>query len=232
MNTIEYIPLDTSDNSILLESKLKKHRAFWSSKLSDEDEAVMDGHIDFLRKTNALDNALKIGDTAPTFNLQNQNGEIVSSTELLKNGPLVVSFFRGRWCPYCVEEVKALNNVYSLIQKAGADLVVLSPQAFSKTESQAKAHKLKYNLLVDNDNKVGKLFGLVYEFPDDLRNLYQNTFNNNIQEINEGTAWELPIPARYVIGQDGKILDVQADPDYRFRPEPLTTVDFLNSLNQ
>lgn len=111
MNSIEYIPIDTTDKSILLETKLKQHRAFWSSKLSNADEAVMDGHIDFLRKTNALGKALKIGDTAPTFNLKNQHGEIISSTEFLKNGPLVLSFFRGRWCPYCVEEIKALNNV-------------------------------------------------------------------------------------------------------------------------
>jgi peroxiredoxin len=150
----------------------------------------------------------------------------------LKKGALVVSFYRGSWCPYCVEEVKLLNNIYPQIQEAGADLVVLSPQSFSRTEKQANDINLKYNMLVDEDNKTGKAFGLVYEFQQYLKDLYQGRFNNNIQEINDGSAWELPIPARFVIGTNGKILDVQADPDYRFRPEPLETVSFLKNLNQ
>lgn len=190
----------------------------------------MESHINMLRETGAVDNVLKKGAIAPTFNLKNQRGEIISSAELLKNGPLVVSFYRGSWCPYCVEEVKVLNNVYPQIREIGADLVVISPQGFSRTEKQANDIHLSYNLLVDEDNKVGKAFGLVYEFPPLLKNLYQERFNNNIQEINEGSAWELPIPTRLVIGTDGKILDVKADPDYRFRPEPIETVNFLKDL--
>jgi peroxiredoxin len=174
---------------------------------------------------------LKKGDEAPDFNLKNQFGDFIASSELLKNGPLVVSFYRGSWCPYCVEEIRALNTFYPQIQETGADLVVVSPQSFSRTEKQAGEIHLKYNLVVDNDNKVGKEFGLVYEFPQYLKDLYQGRFNNNIQEINEGSAWELPIPARFVIGQDRKILDVRADSDYRFRREPLTTINFLKNLN-
>jgi peroxiredoxin len=213
-----------------LETRLKKLRDFWGSKLTPAENETMERHIEFLRESGALDKVLKKGDLAPEFNLKNQNGQIISSSELLKNGPLVTSFYRGSWCPYCVEEVKALDLFYPQIQENGADLVVLSPQSFTRTEKQAEELHLKYNLLVDDDNKTGKAFGLVYEFPQYLKDLYTERFNNNIQEINEGSAWELPIPARFVIGQDGNILDVLVDPDYRFRPEPLVTIAFIKNL--
>ncbi|MBT2623646.1 peroxiredoxin-like family protein [Chryseobacterium sp. ISL-6] len=213
-----------------LETRLKKHRDFWGSKLTSAENETMERHIEFLRESGALDKVLKRGDQAPEFNLKNQNGEIISSSELLKNGSLVVSFYRGSWCPYCVEEVKALDLFYPEIQENGADLVVLSPQSFTRTEKQANELHLKYNLLVDNDNKTGKAFGLVYEFPQYLKNLYTERFNNNIQDINESSAWELPISARFVIGQDGKILDILVDPDYRFRPEPMVTLTFIKNL--
>jgi len=213
-----------------LETRLKKHRDFWGSKLTVAENETMERHIEFLRESGALDKVLKKGDHAPEFNLKNQNGEIISSSELLKQGPLVVSFYRGSWCPYCVEEIKSLNLFYSEFQENGADLVVLSPQSFARTEKQAEELHLKYNLLVDNDNKTGKAFGLVYEFTQYLKDLYMERFKNNIQEINEGSAWELPIPARFVIGQDGKILDVSVDPDYRFRPEPSATLSLIKNL--
>lgn len=215
-----------------LETRLKKHRDFWGSKLTPAENETMERHIEFLRESGALDKVLKKGDQAPEFNLKNQNGDIIASSELLKNGPLVVSFYRGSWCPYCVEEVRALDLFYPEIKEHGADLVVLSPQSFSRTEKQAAELHLKYNLLVDDDNRTGKAFGLVYEFPQYLKDLYIERFNNNIQEINEGSAWELPIPARFVIGQDGKILDVLVDPDYRFRPEPMTTLKFIKNLTK
>lgn len=220
-----------TDLDLQLEPRLQKIREWVATNITPEENEIMESHIKFLQDSGATEKILKEGDIAPEFNLKNQNGEIISSTELLKNGPLVVSFYRGAWCPYCVEEVKVLNSVYSEIKNAGADLVVISPQSFSRTEKQAKQIHLQYNMLVDQDNSTGKAFGLVYEMPLDLKDLYWNKFQNNIQEVNESNAWELPIPARFIIGQDGKILSVQADPDYRYRPEPLETVSFIKKLN-
>ena len=148
----------------LLETRLKKLREFYSSKLSEGDNEKMERHIDFLRKSGAVDHILKAGDAAPVFKLKNQDNTIIDSTELLKNGPLVVSFYRGSWCPYCVEEVKYLNKYYTEITDAGANLVVISPQSFSRTEKQASEIKLQYSMLVYANNTVGKAFGFVYEF--------------------------------------------------------------------
>ncbi|OPC66468.1 hypothetical protein BAY13_17185 [Elizabethkingia bruuniana] len=222
----------TTDKGFVLEPRLKKIRDWAETNLTREDNETMERHIQYLRETGAVNNILKKGDMAPIFNLKNQRGEIISSADFLKKGNLVVSFYRGSWCPYCVEEVKVLNSVYPQIVETGADLVVISPQSFSKTEKQANELHLQYNVLVDKDNNTGKAFGLVYEFPEYLKSFYQERFNNNIQEINESSAWELPIPARFIIGTDGKILDVQAEPDYRFRPEPVEIVNFLKELNK
>lgn len=219
-----------NNENIYLETRLKKHRDFWGSKLTAAENETMERHIEFLRESGALNKVLKKGDQAPEFNLKNQHSEIISSIELLKKGPLAVSFYRGSWCPYCVDEIKALNHFYPEFQENEANLVVLSPQSLARTQKQADELDLQYSLLADDDNKTGKAFGLVYEFPQYLKDLYQNRFNNNIQQINEGTAWELPIPARFIIGGDGKILDVMADPDYRFRPEPAATINKIKNL--
>jgi len=219
-----------TNTSLELEPRLQKIRNWAEANLTKEENGIMERHIELLRTSGATDHILKKGDRMPEFQLKNQEGAIISATALLKNGPLVVSFYRGSWCPYCAEEVRALNSVYQDIRDAGADLVVVSPQSFSRTERQANELHLQYNMLVDEDNKIGKAFGLVYLMPQELQDLYWNKFRNNIQEINEGTAWELPIPARFIIGTDGIILDVQTDPDYRYRPEPAETVNFLKQL--
>lgn len=220
-----------TDTNLQLAPRLQKIREWVAANITVEENEIMENHIKLLQNSHSTEKILKEGDIAPEFNLKNQNGEMISSTELLKKGPLIVSFYRGSWCPYCVEEIKVLNSVYDQIKKNGADLVVISPQGFSKTEKQAKQIHLQYNMLVDQDNLVGKAFGLVYEITsEDLKDLYTNKFGNNIQEVNESFAWELPIPARFIIGQNGKILDVKADPDYRYRPEPLETISFLEKL--
>jgi peroxiredoxin len=213
-----------------LDIRLAKIRDWAAKNLQPADNAVMENHIEFLRKGGALDRVLKAGAKAPEFQLKNQKGELISSTELLKKGPLVVSFYRGSWCPYCAEEVKVLNDGYEEFKAAGAEVVVISPQGFSRTQKQAAEIHLKYNLLVDEENRVAKMFGLAYSFPDDLKNIYLNTFHNDIQAVNEASTWELPIPARFVIDTNGIIRDARVDPDYRYRPEPSETLDFLKKL--
>ncbi|PBQ32760.1 alkyl hydroperoxide reductase [Sphingobacteriaceae bacterium] len=209
-----------------LEPRLKKIRNFSVITKRKADMDIKEGHIQFLRKINAVDNVLKVGEVAPVFSLVNQSGEMISSAEFLKNGPLVISFQRGSWCPYCVEEVDILNNIYPQITAARSDLLVISPQ------NQLGHPRVKFNMLLDQDNALGKKFGLVYELPQYLQKLYSLKFGNDIAKMNGTNVWELPMPARFIIGQDGIILSAQVDPDYRFRPEPLETVNFLKSIKE
>ena len=107
---------------------------------------------------------------------------------------------------------------------------MLSPQCLDRARKQATAEKLKFNLLVDKDNEVGRAFGLVYTFPEDLKNVYRNVFKLDIQAVNEASGWQLPIPARFVIDGSGVIRDVKANPDYRYRPEPSEVFDIAKKI--
>ena len=215
---------------MLLERTLAELRYKFAKIIPDSATAIMEGHIESLRKNGAVEQILKPGAKAPTFTLKNQHGEIISSADLLKHGPLVVSFTRGSWCPFCSAEVRALNELYDQFREAGIELVVLSPQSFDKTRQQATAGKLKFNLLVDEDNKIGKAFGSVYTFPEDLKQVYSSVLKLNIQAINDASSWQLPIPARFVIDGSGVIRNAKADPDYRYRPEPSEVLDIAKTL--
>jgi len=213
-----------------LEQTLSRLRAKFSKMIPESTSAIMEGHIESLAKNGALRQILTPGAKAPTFTLTNQRGEDISSLELIKRGPLVVSFTRGSWCPFCSAEVHALNEIYEQLHQAGIELVVLSPQSLDRTQKQARAENLRFNLLVDHDNQVGRAFGVVYTFPEDLKNVYLNAFNLDIPAINETTAWQLPIPSRFIIDSDGIIRDAKSNPDYRYRPEPSELLGIVNEL--
>jgi peroxiredoxin len=215
-----------------LEQTLAGLRDKFAKILPNGATAIMEGHIESLRKSGAVDQILKPGTKAPAFTLKNQHGDDISSVELIKHGPLVVSFTRGSWCPFCSAEAHALNEVYDEFRQAGVELVVLSPQSPDRARKQATAGKLKFNLLVDKDNAIGKAFGLVYTFPEDLKNVYRDVLKLNIQAINEANCWQLPIPARFVIDGSGVIRDVKADPDYRYRPEPSEVFDIAKRVTE
>ena len=213
-----------------LEQTLAALRDKFAKIIPDGASAIMESHIESLRKNGAVDQILKPGTKAPAFMLKNQRGEDISSVDLIKHGPLVVSFTRGSWCPFCAAEVRALNEVYEQFRHAGIELVVLSPQSPDSTQKQATAEKLKFNLLVDKDNEIGNAFGLVYTFPEDLKSVYRNVFKLDIQALNDASGWQLPIPARFVIDGSGVIRDAKADPDYRYRPEPSEVFDIAKKL--
>jgi len=213
-----------------LEQTLAELRDKYAKIIPEGASAIMDGHIESLRKDGAFDQILKPGAKAPAFTLKNQHGVEVSSAELIKRGPLVVSFTRGSWCPFCSAEVRALNEAYDQFQQAGIELVVLSPQSPERTQKQAETEKLKFNMLVDTNNEMGKAFGLVYTFTEELKNVYRNVFKIDIQAVNDAGVWQLPIPARFVINSSGVIRDVKADPDYRYRPEPSDVFDIAKGL--
>jgi len=213
-----------------LEQTLAELKDKFAKILPESATATMEGHMEFLRQSGAVDKILKPGAKAPEFRLKNQHGEDISSVDLIKKGPLVLGFTRGSWCPFCSAEVRALNEVYDQFQQAGIELVVLSPQSLDRTQKQATAGKLKFNLLVDKDNEIGKAFGLVYTFPEDLKSVYLNVVKVDIQAVNEATSWQLPIPARFVIDGSGIIRDVKADPDYRYRPDPSEVFDIVTKI--
>lgn len=183
-------------------------------------DEILEQHMKSLVTNGFLDHVLKPGMRAPSFSLQNQHGETVSSADLLRKGPLVVCFTRGGWCPFCAEEADAFNTIYDQFEQAGVQVVLLTPQALTGIEAWEQKTPFQFNVLRDEGNRVGEAFGVVYEFPDDLRKLYETAFSKNIPEINDAAGWKLPVPARFVLDSQGIIADAEANPNYRIRPEP------------
>jgi peroxiredoxin len=163
---------------------------------------------------------LGLGAKAPSFELLDHDGKRVSSADLLSKGRLVVSFIRGRWCPFCVGQMEAMNYIAVQIEAAGASLVAISPQTVKQAFFMHDQHKLRFPLLVDAHNAVARQFGLVYRVPEEQQRLYRSAFVN-LPFVNGDDSWELPIPATYVIDHDGSIVFASANEDYTERPEPL-----------
>ena len=174
---------------------------------------------DELIASGAAARALKAGDRAPAFILKDQHGAEVSSTELLAKGLLVVSFYRGVWCPYCNMDLQALQAALPDIQAAGASLVAISPQTAVNSRKSARQNGLTFPILSDPRNDVAAAFGLRFVLPDYLIDLYKG-LKNDLPSFNGDPSWTLPMPARYVIAQNGTILYAEVNPDYTRRPEP------------
>ena len=168
----------------------------------------------------ATERALKVGDRGPEFTLKDANGREVLSRKLLVQGPLVVTFYRGAWCPYCNMDLQALQEALPAIRERGAQLVAISPQTQLNSRKSQRENKVTFPILSDPGNEVAAHFGLRFKFPDYLIELYRDTFKNDLARINDDPSWTLPMPARYVIGKDGVIAYAEVNPDYTRRPDP------------
>ena len=174
-------------------------------------------------------NAKKAGDKAPEFTLKDADGRAVSSAQLLAQGPLVVAFYRGAWCPYCNLELQALQEALPQIGIRGARVVAISPQTAPNSRKSQRSNGLAFPILSDEKSRVAAAFGLRFSLPDYLVVLYKG-FKNDLPAFNDDPAWVLPMPARYVIGSDGVIAYAEVNPDYTQRPDPSELLPVLDKL--
>jgi peroxiredoxin len=173
-------------------------------------------------------NILPVGSKAPEFQLQDHDGKSVSSSDLLTEGRLVLCFIRGRWCPFCVGQMEAMNLILPEIERAGATLAAISPQTVQQSFFMRDQHKLRFPLLSDAGNKVARQFGLAYPVPDEQKAVYQRAFVN-LPFVNGDESWELPIPATYILDRNGIVLYASTNEDYTDRPEPYDIVRLLQT---
>jgi peroxiredoxin len=193
-----------------------------------ETQAIHARAVAELKERNLAANILPAGSKIPDFSLQDHDGKSVSSSALLAKGRLVLCFIRGRWCPFCVGQMEAMNLVLPEVEQVGATLAAVSPQTVQQSFFMRDQHKLRFPLLSDAGNKVARQFGLAYRIPDEQRAVYQRAFVN-LPFVNGDDSWELPIPATYIVGRDGIVLYASANEDYAERPEP---EDIVRALNQ
>jgi peroxiredoxin len=184
-----------------------------------EIQAVQRRVIDELKGARLAANVPQLGSKAPAFQLEDHNGKLVSSADLLIQRRLVILFFRGRWCPFCVGQLEAMNRLLPQIEHTGTALVAISPQTAQQSFFMADQHKLHFPVLSDSGNRFTRQLGLVYRVPDDQQVIYRRSFIN-LPLANGDDSWELPIPATFIIDRDGTVLYASADEDYTKRPEP------------
>jgi peroxiredoxin len=203
---------------VSLQQRLMEIKAGVAQYVRPENQAINKRAIAELESSGIVDRILPVGAKAPEFSLPDQNGKIVSSAEVLADDRLVVNFYRGRWCPFCVTELETYRDLYAEIGKTGATLVAISPQVVRHSAFTADQHKLRFAVLSDEGNKVARQFGLVYRVPEYQEQLFRSVFIN-LPKTNGDESWELPLPATYVIDRDGTVLFAKAFADYTLRPE-------------
>jgi peroxiredoxin len=177
------------------------------------------------------DRILPVGSQVPEFALPDAAGHLVHSSDLLALGPLVINFFRGRWCPYCITELESWRDFYSAVRKRGALLVGISPQTVRQNDFTAGQHGLGFPVLSDSGCQLAAQFGLAYSVAPSQQQYYRSILVN-IPLVNGDASWRLPLPATYVIGQDGTVLFAGAHADFRVRPEPREVLDVLSVVSR
>jgi len=198
-------------------------------KLSEQDRAVMQKAADDLSKT-LSDPGLEVGETAPDFSLGNAYGKSVSLYSKLKQGPVVLIFYRGAWCPYCNIQLHALHKSLPSIKKYGAQLVAVTPQTPDKSLEQVTKDKYPFEILSDLDYEVAKAYRLYFEVSQELHEFYKKNFALDIEVYNGKGRLGLPVPGTFVIDTDGKIIAVHAELDYKQRMEPAEILQALKSI--
>ncbi len=211
-----------------LQEQLDALKARARSLLQPEIIAIHDRATEDMQVSGLATRILPVGTVAPAFELPDRNGKPVRSADLLARGRLVIDYFRGRWCPYCIAELEAFEAALPRIREAGASLVAISPQTVRQTDFLVDQHKFTFPVLSDAGNLTARAFGFVYEVPGYLRELYQKSFIN-LPLANGDQSWTLPLPATYVLERDGTVLYAFADADITRRAEP---EEILRALTQ
>jgi peroxiredoxin len=196
-----------------------------------ETQAIHAQAVSELKQRQLAANILSVGAKAPQFELKDQDGRPTFSSDLLAKGRLVLCFIRGRWCPFCVGQMEAMNLIVPQIEEAGATLVAISPQTVKQSFFMHDQYRLRFPLLSDAGNQVARQFRLTYRVPPTQEEVYHRAFVN-LPFANGDESWELPIPATYIIDRDGTIIYASANEDYTERPEPAEILQVLQGLPQ
>ena len=217
-----------SQDARTLREQFAERKALIAKYVPPETQAIHAEVVAELKQKRLADGTLSVAAKAPIFELKDHDGKPVSSAELLKKSRLVICFFRGRWCPFCVGQLEAMNLILAQIEPAGATLVAISPQTVKQSYFMHDQHKLRFPLLRDAGNQVAREFGLVYRVPEYQQAVYKRTFVN-LPFVNGDESWELPIPATYILDRDGTVLYVSVNEDYSERAEPTEILRALES---
>jgi peroxiredoxin len=214
-----------------LKDELDAFRSEFMTKVSPEIRNAMTRADTELAAAGITKHALRAGDPVPDFRLPDARGCQVRFRDLLAKGPVVVSFYRGGWCPYCNLELRALQNALPEIKQLGAQLVAISPQTPDESLSTAEKNELEFAVLSDIGSATAKAYGIAFDLTEELRPIYSR-LGHALPDKNGDDSWILPIPATYVIDKDGIVALAFVDVDYRNRLEPAEIVTAIKTLSE
>jgi peroxiredoxin len=172
---------------------------------------------------------IKVGDTLPPFSLSDALGKELTSQELLSKGPLLLTFYRGEWCPFCNLALSALQKNLSTIQAKGVTLVAITPELPNGTLTMTEKHELKFPVLTDLKSKYAKELGITWKQPEVMMEVFNN-FGNDLDKRNGDDSHLLPVPATLLVDREGVVRNLFIDPDYTKRLEPATALEWIDAL--
>jgi len=191
--------------------------------------AMMQEATTDLARSGLIEHAVKTGDTMPDFDLPDLGDGHIRLSSLLQDAPVVISFYRGGWCPYCSLEMQALQRVLPDIERAGGKLVSIAPELPENAEQTRDKGNLTFPILHDRDNALARQCGLVFTLPELLRPVYEG-FGIDLEGSQGNESFELPVPATYIVRSDGVVAFAFVDVDYTQRMEPSRIVEILSGL--
>lgn len=220
--------LTKSLKSLTLKDQLRMMNEASKSKLPVDKKKVMDQALENLKKSNIEDKVIKVGKKIPDVSLVNAQGKKVKLSDLRKKGPVIITFYRGSWCPYCNAQLSNFQQNLVEFQKKGAQLVAVTPEKPDLSVLLAENKKLEFEILHDKDNKFASKLGLVFGVTRELKEIYQQ-FGIDLEKSQGNADWKLPVPATFIVGKDGKIFYEFVDADYTKRA---SAEDILSALDQ
>lgn len=190
---------------------------------------ITDANKNF-QNTYQTSNAIQVGDSFPSFSLPNQVGEQVAMAELLTKGPLLITFYRGEWCPFCNLALHAMQKHLSEFQSKGVTLVAISPELPNQSLSTVEKHALQFPVLSDAHNELAKQLGILFAHPDTLRPVFKQ-FGHDLETRNGDDSFEVPLPASFLVGKNGIVVNSFINPDWTKRLEPSVALEWVATMD-
>ena len=212
-----------------LNEKLGETVGAFMSSLPDDDAQIVGASFEKLNASHTGESAIAVGEIAPNFTLPGATGELVNLHSKLNEGPVVLSFYRGGWCPFCNLELQALQALLPEIKSLGASLIGISPETPDNSMTTAEKHQLEFDVLSDEGNKTARDYGLIFTVYEEMRPLYLK-WGLDVPASNGDDSWELPVPATYIIDSNCIARTAHVDKDYTKRMEPEQILTALRSL--
>lgn len=218
----------TKNNITTLKSELDARRSDWAAKAPEETKTIYNEGILAVEHSGIIQSALQVGDQALDFRLNNATGRPVQLSEVLSQGSVVLTWYRGGWCPYCNITLRHLQQRLQDFKNAGANLIALTPELADNSLSTREKNDLQFEVLSDINNEVAKKYGIVFKLTEAVAQTYKQAFD--LESYNGNDSNELPLAATYVIDTHGIIRYAFLDAEYRNRAEPADILNVLESL--